>query len=35
MLNSGKKIRTLCDKKINILALVMSEKKIPERNKKP
>ena len=28
MLNSGKKIRALRDKKINILTLVLSEKKI-------
>ena len=35
MLNSGKKIRTLRDKKINILTLVLSEKKNSERNKKP
>ena len=34
MLNSGKKIRVLRDKK-NILTLVLSEKKISERNKKP
>ena len=35
MLNSGKKIRALRDKKINILILVFSEKKKSERNKKP
>ena len=35
MLNSGKKICALRDKKINILTLVLSEKKISERNKKP
>ena len=35
MLNSGKKIRTLRDKKNNILTLVLSEKKKSERNKKP
>ena len=36
MLNSGKKIRALRDKKkINILTLVLSEKKNSERNKKP
>ena len=34
MWNSGKKIRVLHDKK-NILTLVLSEKKISERNKKP
>ena len=34
MLNSGKKIRALRDKK-NILTLVLSEKKKSERNKKP
>ena len=36
MLNSGKKKCALCaTKKINILTLVLSEKKISERNKKP
>ena len=36
MLNTGKKIRALHDKKINILPLVLSEKKnISERKKKP
>jgi hypothetical protein len=35
MLNSGKKICALRDKKINILTLVLSEKKNSERNKKP
>jgi hypothetical protein len=34
MLNSGKKIRALRDKKFNILTLVLSEKKNSERNKK-
>ena len=33
MLNSGKKIRTLRDKKINILTLVLSEKKILNETK--
>ena len=33
MLNSGKKIRTLCDKKINILTLVLSEKKFLNKTK--
>ena len=33
MLNSGKKIRALCDKKINILALVLSEKKFLNETK--
>ena len=33
MLNSGKKICTLCDKKINILTLVLSEKKILNETK--
>ena len=28
MIKCGKKIRTSCDKKINILTLVLSEKKI-------
>ena len=36
MLNSGNKIRALRDKrKINILTLVLFEKKISERKKKP
>ena len=35
MLNSGKIIRALRDKKINILTLVLSEKNFSERNKKP
>ena len=35
MLNSGKKNCALCDKKINILTLVLSGKKNSERNKKP
>ena len=35
MLNSGKKIRALHDKKINIRTLVLFEKNISERNKKP
>ena len=35
MLNSGKKIRALRNKKNNILTLVLSEKKNSERNKKP
>ena len=34
MLNSGKKNCTSRDKKINILTLVLSEKKISEQNKK-
>ena len=33
MLNSGKKIRTLRNKKINILTLVLSEKKILNETK--
>ena len=33
MLNCGKKIRTLCDKKINILTFVLSEKKILNETK--
>ena len=33
MLNSGKKIRALRDKKINILTLVLSEKKILSETK--
>ena len=33
MLNSGKKIRNLLDKKINILTLVLSEKKIMNETK--
>jgi hypothetical protein len=33
MLNSEKKIRALCDKKINILTLVLSEKKILNETK--
>ena len=33
MLNSGKKIRALRDKKINILTLVLSEKKILNETK--
>ena len=33
MLNSGKKIRNLLDKKINILTLVLSEKKILNETK--
>jgi hypothetical protein len=33
MLNSGKKIRALRDKKINILTLVLSEKKILKETK--
>ena len=33
MLNSGKKIRALRDKKINILILVLSEKKILNETK--
>ena len=33
MLNSGKKIRALCDKKIYILTLVLSEKKILNETK--
>ena len=33
MLNSGKKIRTLRDKKINILTLVLSEKKFWTKQK--
>ena len=33
MLNSGKKIRALCDKKINILTFVLSEKKILNERK--
>ena len=35
MLNSGKKIRALRDKKNNILTLVMSEKKILNETKTP
>jgi hypothetical protein len=35
MLNSGKKIRALRDKKNNILTRVLSKKKNSERNKKP
>jgi hypothetical protein len=35
MLNSGKKIRALRDKKNNILTLVMSEKKILNETKNP
>ena len=35
MLNSGKKIALCATKKINILTLVLSEKKNSERNKKP
>ena len=35
MLNTGNKICALRDKKINILTLVLSEKKNSERNKKP
>ena len=35
MLNTGKKIHALRDKKNNILTLVLSEKKYSERNKKP
>ena len=35
MLNSGKKICALCDKKNNILTLVFVRKKNSERNKKP
>ena len=35
MLISGKKIRALRDKKINILTLVLSEKKILNETKKP
>ena len=34
MLNSGKKIHALRDKKINILTLVLSEKKIRNETKK-
>ena len=34
MLNSGKKFRALRDKKINILTLVLSEKKILNETKK-
>ena len=33
MLNSGKKFRALRDKKINILTLVLSEKKIRNETK--
>ena len=33
MLNSGKKIRALLDKKINIITLVLSEKKIRNETK--
>ena len=33
MLHSGKKFRTLRDKKINILTLVLSEKKILNETK--
>ena len=33
MLNSGGKNRALCDKKINILALVLSEKKFLNETK--
>ena len=33
MLNSGKKIRPLRDKKINILTLVLSDKKILNETK--
>ena len=33
MLNSGKKICALCDKKINILTLVLSEKKFLNETK--
>ena len=33
MLNSGKKICALCDKKINILTFVLSEKKILNETK--
>ena len=33
MLNSGKKIRALCDKKIYILTLVLSEKNILNETK--
>ena len=33
MLNSGKKFHTLRDKKINILTLVLSEKKILNETK--
>ena len=33
MLNSGKKIRALCDKKINILTLVLFEKKFLNETK--
>ena len=35
MLNSGKKNRALRDKKKNIPTLVLSEKNISKRNKKP
>ena len=35
MLNSGKKIALCETNKINILTLVLSEKKYSERNKKP
>jgi hypothetical protein len=35
MLNYGEKNRALRDKNKNILTLVLSEKKISERNKKP
>ena len=35
MLNSGKKFALSATKKINILTLVLSEKKNSERNKKP
>ena len=33
MWNSGKKNRALCDKKINILTLVLSEKEILNQSK--
>ena len=35
MLNSGKNVPALRDKKINILTLVLSENKFSERSKKP
>ena len=35
MLNSAKNFGALRDKKIDILILVLSEKKFSERNKKP
>jgi hypothetical protein len=35
ILNSGKKIRALREKKINILTLALSKRKNSERNKKP